>query len=364
MISDALSKRVVATYMQSVYANTTISADALESITERYTRQFAINDSWVRDEVKRIVSADADTLFSYSVKAGHCYSVPLMKATSMASNIGIKEDTARRDDARFYRDPEAVLEEWYTHCLHTYGRGIAGLGLYALVSEAVVVNGVTLYKTRSGLVLPLTELNTDSNDSYVSLRTGRVYKYTNYEDYFKVEVARTTVTLDNLRNEGSALKVICESKDDLWSVLNASCEYEDGVLAKVLYRILSKLEGSSSMKVRVMVATNPEVRDRMLRREFNDLVWASDDMETVAHYYEGAVVEMQVDLCSKVEMQYVRDASELVVPVGEYTFGVAEMHYPPGAYWYVFSRAYLLEHATDIREVFPNLEQYMEHDDE
>lgn len=117
------------------------------------------------------------------------------------------------------------------------------------------------------------------------------------------------------------------------------------------------------MKVRVMVATNPMVRDRMLRREFNDLVWASDDMETVAHYYEGAVVEMQVDLCSKVEMQYVRDASELVVPVEGYTFGVAEMHYPPGAYWYVFSRAYLLEHAMDIREIFPNLEQYMERDE-
>ena len=118
------------------------------------------------------------------------------------------------------------------------------------------------------------------------------------------------------------------------------------------------------MKVRVMVATNPMVRDRMLRREFNDLVWASDDMETVAHYYEGAVVEMCVDLCSDVEMSYVRSSSELEVPVEDYTFGVAEMHYPAGAYWYVFSRAYLLEHASNISEVFPNLEPYMEHDDE
>lgn len=117
------------------------------------------------------------------------------------------------------------------------------------------------------------------------------------------------------------------------------------------------------MKVRVMVATNPMVRDRMLRREFNDLVWASDDLETVAYYYEGAVVEMQVDLCSKVEMKFVSDTSELEVPVGDYTFGVEEMHYPAGAYWYVFSRAYLLEHASNIREVFPNLEPYMERDE-
>lgn len=245
MISDALRKRVLATYIQSVYANTTISSDALESITERYARQFAINDSWVRDEVKRIVSADADTLFSYGVKAGHCYSLPLIEITSLAEDAGIKDDATRRDDARFYKDPESVLEEWYTHCLHTYGRGVVGLGLYALVSEAVVVNGVTLYKTRSDIVLPLLELTAHPYDSYVSLRTGSVYKYTNYEDYFKVDVARTTVTLDNLRDEGSALKAICESKEDLWSVLNSNREYEDGVLAKVLYRVLSKLEGVS-----------------------------------------------------------------------------------------------------------------------
>ena len=117
------------------------------------------------------------------------------------------------------------------------------------------------------------------------------------------------------------------------------------------------------MKVRVRVATNPIVRDRMLRREFNDLVWESDDIETVAQYYEGAVVEMRVDLCSSMEMDYVGGSSELTVPIADYTFGVEEMYYPAGAYWYVFSRAYLLEHASDIREIFPNLEPYMERDE-
>ena len=108
-------------------------------------------------------------------------------------------------------------------------------------------------------------------------------------------------------------------------------------------------------KVKVMVSTNPAIRDRMLRREFNDLVWASDNMETVAHYYEGAVVELEVELCPEVEMEYVRDETELDCPTGSYTYGVALMRCPAGALWYSFSREYLLSHVVGAREVFPDL---------
>lgn len=107
--------------------------------------------------------------------------------------------------------------------------------------------------------------------------------------------------------------------------------------------------------VRVMVSTNPYIRDMMLRGEFNTLVWASDNLETVAHYYEGAVVELTVRLDKSLEMDYVRGRCELDVPVTDYGYGVAEMRCPRDALWYSFSRNYLLTHVVEAREVFPDL---------
>lgn len=107
--------------------------------------------------------------------------------------------------------------------------------------------------------------------------------------------------------------------------------------------------------VQVMVSTNPHIRDMMLRGEFNTLVWASDNLETVAHYYEGAVVELTVRLDKSLEMDYVRDEYELTVPIDDYGFGVAEMRCPKDALWYSFSRNYLLTHVVGVCEVFPDL---------
>lgn len=112
-----------------------------------------------------------------------------------------------------------------------------------------------------------------------------------------------------------------------------------------------------------MVSTNEFVRDMMMAGEFNNLVWASNDLETVAHYYEGAVVELEVELDEDSGMPYVRSEAQLSVPLEEYTYGVAKMHYPVGADWYSFSGKYLKSHLVSIREIFPDLSPFVEEDE-
>ena len=112
------------------------------------------------------------------------------------------------------------------------------------------------------------------------------------------------------------------------------------------------------MLVRVMVSTNKREGARLLHGHYNNLTWASNDMETVAHYYEGCVVELTVSLEEKLRMPYVRDMSELEVPVSEYGYGFAEMKYPPDAIWYSFSRNYLRTHVLLAKEIFPDLSKW------
>lgn len=107
--------------------------------------------------------------------------------------------------------------------------------------------------------------------------------------------------------------------------------------------------------IKVLVSTNKRECERLLRREFRELTWASDNLETVAHYYEGAVVELTVRLDKSLEMDYVRGRCELDVPVTDYGYGVAEMRCPKDALWYSFSKNYLLTHVVEAREVFPDL---------
>ena len=120
-------------------------------------------------------------------------------------------------------------------------------------------------------------------------------------------------------------------------------------------------------EVTLMIGTSPYVRDRMLRGEYNPLVWATASLETVAHYFEGAVVEITVRLADSLRSKYVRDANELqeLSNADNYRWGVAEMRYPDGASWYSFSREYLESHLVFLREIYPDLTPWMaEGDDE
>ena len=77
----------------------------------------------------------------------------------------------------------------------------------------------------------------------------------------------------------------------------------------------------SKRRVKLMIGTNGNVAERMLKGNFNTLVWASDDMETVAHYYEGAVVEITVKLLDSKKRQYLRNGVKLNTYKNGYGWG-------------------------------------------
>ena len=115
--------------------------------------------------------------------------------------------------------------------------------------------------------------------------------------------------------------------------------------------------------VKLMIGTNKENGLGMIRRKFNDLLWFSDNLETVAHYWDGCVIELCIDLDSKDEMEYVRCSEELE-DIGTnkdlYTYGFAEVKYPKGATWYSFSGEYLKNKICNIKEIFPDMSEFYE----
>lgn len=116
--------------------------------------------------------------------------------------------------------------------------------------------------------------------------------------------------------------------------------------------------------MKLMISSNLFYGNKMLNREFNDLVWASDNMETVAHYYEGVIVEIEIELKKEVEMEYVSNKlalSKLGVDFSDYTYGhVKTIDFPANANWYCFSRKYLEENLISVKEIFPDLTQLNE----
>jgi len=48
--------------------------------------------------------------------------------------------------------------------------------------------------------------------------------------------------------------------------------------------------------IKLMTGTNVDNGRKLLRKEFQDFSSWSDNLETIAHYYEGCVIEITVDL--------------------------------------------------------------------
>lgn len=114
--------------------------------------------------------------------------------------------------------------------------------------------------------------------------------------------------------------------------------------------------------MKLLISTNQRVYDLMLAGHFNPLVWASANLETVAHYYEGCVVEIDVVL-QKVGMEYVANMVELEQlgkTTDTYTYGMAKMRCLKGATWFSFSANYLRKNVKSIKEVFPDLSPWLE----
>jgi len=115
--------------------------------------------------------------------------------------------------------------------------------------------------------------------------------------------------------------------------------------------------------VKLMIGTNEKNRDDLFDRKFKNLQWFSNNLETVANYYEGSVVEITVELISKQEMVYVSNQKELEEEYGpdrDYTYGLYETKIPVGATWYAFSGKYLMDHLNSTKEIFPDLRKFNE----
>lgn len=111
--------------------------------------------------------------------------------------------------------------------------------------------------------------------------------------------------------------------------------------------------------IKLMIGTNMHGGVDLLKRNFRDLSWWSDNLETVAHYYEGCALEITVTLEPEIQKSYVRcmdDCHQLHL----YTYGSAEIRCPKGATWYSFSKKYLEEHMIDIKEIFPDMSEFNE----
>ena len=118
-------------------------------------------------------------------------------------------------------------------------------------------------------------------------------------------------------------------------------------------------EHKKEMKtVKLITGTNVACGESLLRKEFNDLSWWSDNLETVAHYYEGKVIEIEVELHTKEEMEYTRMSE--YIDVYKYTYGHAEVTCPKGAIWYSFSGEYLKKNVVSIKEVYPDMKEFNE----
>lgn len=111
-------------------------------------------------------------------------------------------------------------------------------------------------------------------------------------------------------------------------------------------------------KIHLLISTNAKKAQAILDGSAEGLIWASDNLETVAHYYEGCVLDIDIQLCAEQRMSYVScldDLDSLNIVLPDYSYGFALMSCPKGATWYVFSAHYLATNCSDMKEVFPDL---------
>ena len=112
--------------------------------------------------------------------------------------------------------------------------------------------------------------------------------------------------------------------------------------------------------IKLMTGTNERVGKDLLNRKFNDLSFWSDNLETVAHYFEGSAIQITIKLNTKQEMEYVRGLDEPDFNILNYTYGKAEVICPKDAIWYSFSKKYLEENVINIEEIFPDMSEFNE----
>jgi hypothetical protein len=97
-------------------------------------------------------------------------------------------------------------------------------------------------------------------------------------------------------------------------------------------------------------STNTVEGNKMLKGNFNELTWWSDNYETIEHYYDGSIIKIQVTLDKLKKQDYIVEYDDFYDP-SNYTYGYAIMEYPKDAIWYSFSKKYLKENIRSIEEI-------------
>ena len=109
---------------------------------------------------------------------------------------------------------------------------------------------------------------------------------------------------------------------------------------------------SRNKVVKLLIGTCEKVLQNMINGDYNPIVWASDNLETVAHYWDGTTIELEVLLDQSVKQDYYAGDTPLKY---QHTWGCAEMLCPKNATWFSFSKEYLEQNLVSVREVFPDL---------
>jgi hypothetical protein len=130
--------------------------------------------------------------------------------------------------------------------------------------------------------------------------------------------------------------------------------------AQLVFGPLKRKNSDLKTAVVLFSRTNEKAGSELIKGNFPNLSFWSNNLETLARYYEGVAVEITVELDSEERMPYVREMDELGCPLSEYTYGFAEIGCPKGAVWYSFSGDYLKGNVVDVREIFPDLSAFNE----
>ena len=93
--------------------------------------------------------------------------------------------------------------------------------------------------------------------------------------------------------------------------------------------------------------TNPIEATNMINGIIKRVSWWSNDYETIEHYFEGSVLEIDIHLENETS-EYIRDMNDVH---NGYTYGFAELNYPPGAIWYSISDEYIIKNMKTLREI-------------
>lgn len=102
--------------------------------------------------------------------------------------------------------------------------------------------------------------------------------------------------------------------------------------------------------VNLFRSTNIVEGNKILKGDFNELTWWSNNYETIEHYYEGFIVKIEITLDKTKKNVYINDYDNFYDP-SNYNYGCAIMEYPKDAIWYSFSKKYLEENVISIEEV-------------